>query len=78
MAWQSPWLAELAASESSTVRALKRIAITTHDNIVYPQRAQTLEGIEPMLFEGIGHVQMCLDGRVIHWVCEQLSASQAA
>ncbi len=68
MCWQSPWLAELAASESDAVRARIHIAITPHDNIVYPQRAQVLPGLQPTVFEGIGHLQMCLDASVIGWM----------
>jgi triacylglycerol esterase/lipase EstA (alpha/beta hydrolase family) len=73
MVWHSPWLADLAASESDAVRALLRVAITLQDNIVYPQRAQSLEGVTPTVFEGIGHLQMCLDAQVIHWVAGQLT-----
>lgn len=73
MLWHSPWLAELAASESDAVRALLRVAITRQDNIVYPQQAQSLEGITPTVFEGIGHLQMCLDAQVIRWVEAQLA-----
>jgi triacylglycerol esterase/lipase EstA (alpha/beta hydrolase family) len=74
MCWQSAWLKELAASESQTTRALIHIALTPQDNIVYPQRAQVLAGVEPVVFEGIGHVQMCLDPAVIQWTTAQLSA----
>lgn len=73
MQWQSPWLAELAAIESDTHRSLFRIALTPQDNIVFPQRAQVLSGIEPVVFHGIGHLQMCLDAAVIRWVADQLS-----
>lgn len=72
MGWKSQWLADLAASESDAVRALKRIAITPQDNIVYPQRAQVLQGITPTAFDGIGHVQMCINVPVIQWVVHQL------
>lgn len=73
MAWQSPWLAELSASESETNRTLIRIALTQHDNIVYPQQAQALPGVQPTVFKGIGHLQMCLDPLVIAWVRDQLA-----
>lgn len=77
MCWQSPWLAELAASESDEVRSRIRIALTPQDNIVYPQRAQVLAGVEPAIFGGIGHLQMCLDGGVLHWIYEQLGGLKA-
>lgn len=73
MVWHSPWLAELAAAETDATRALLRIAITLQDNIVYPQQAQVLEGVPLTVFEGMGHLQMCLDAQVIRWVAEQLT-----
>jgi hypothetical protein len=73
MAWQSSWLAELAASESAESRALMRIALTPQDNIVYPQRAQVLPEVPTSVFEGIGHLQICRDSGVIDWVIEQLA-----
>jgi len=72
MQWQSPWLAKLSASETNTTRALIRIALTPQDNIVYPQRAQVLPGLEATVFKGIGHLQMCMDPAVIAWVRKQL------
>lgn len=74
MCWQSDWLRDLALSESDATRALIQIALTPQDNIVYPQRAQVLVGVEPVVFEGIGHVQMCLDPLVIQWTTAQLSS----
>jgi hypothetical protein len=72
MAWQSSWLQELAASETDDTRSLFRIALTPQDNIVFPQRAQTLEGINPTVFEGLGHLQLCTSARVRAWVCGEL------
>ncbi|RFO98511.1 hypothetical protein DIC66_01065 [Rhodoferax lacus] len=73
MGWQSDWLKELAASETDATRSLLRIALTPQDNIVYPQRAQTLQGITPTVFEGRGHLQLCTDADVRQWVCAQLA-----
>ncbi len=73
MAWGSDWLQQLAATETPNIRNLFRIALTPQDNIVYPQRAQVLPGITPTVFEGIGHVQMCLDANVIDWVQRELA-----
>jgi len=73
MNWRSPWLAELAGAESDAARALMRIALTPQDNIVYPQREQVLPGVDVTVFEGIGHLQMCLNQPVINWVLGQLS-----
>ena len=73
MAWHSAWLQELAASETEAHRRLLRIAITPQDNIVFPQRAQTLAGITPTVFTGIGHVQLCSAPAVRQWVCAELA-----
>ncbi len=72
MGWQSPWLAELTASETDVHRGFIRIAITPQDNIVFPQRAQVFPGIEAAIFDGIGHLQMCLDKSVREWLYAQL------
>lgn len=74
MLWNSAWLATLAASEDDALRSLLRVAITPQDNIVFPQRAQTLSGITPTVFPGIGHLQMCLDPAVNAWVLQELAA----
>ncbi len=73
MLWGSPWLATLAQGEDDAVRSLLRIAITPQDNIVYPQWPQTLPGITPTVFPGIGHLQMCLDPDVNAWVLRELA-----
>ncbi len=73
MGHASDWLRALAASETDTTRSLFRIALTPQDNIVYPQRAQTLESVAPMVFEGRGHLQLCTDPQVRDWVCAQLA-----
>jgi triacylglycerol esterase/lipase EstA (alpha/beta hydrolase family) len=72
MAWHSKWLMELAASETDATRSLFRIALSPQDNIVFPQRAQILEGISPVVFEGLGHLQLCTSSQVRAWVCSEL------
>lgn len=72
MDWHSDWLQTLAASESAALSGLLRIALTPQDNIVYPQRAQTLAGITPTVFAGVGHVQLCTDATVVQWLLTQL------
>ena len=72
MRWQSQWLAALASSETDTTRQLVRIALTPQDNIVCPQRHQVLPGVVPTVFDGIGHLQMCLHQPVIEWVRAEL------
>lgn len=71
MAWHSTWLAELSASETPQKRQLMHLALTQHDNIVYPQVAQRLESAHVTEFSGIGHLQMCLDAGVIRWLLQQ-------
>ena len=73
MSWRSEWLQDLAAIETEAVRALMLIGLTPQDNIVFNQRDQVLEGTSPVIFEGIGHVQMCLEPAVISWVQERLA-----
>jgi hypothetical protein len=72
MAWHSAWLHDLQAQETPAVRSLMHLALTHHDNIVYEQRAQRLEGATVTEFEGLGHLQLCLDPGVIDWVVQQL------
>jgi len=71
MAWHSPWLAELARSETPATRQRMHLALTQHDNIVHPQREQILEGAQVTEFSGVGHLQMCLDDAVIEWVLRE-------
>lgn len=73
MAWNSTWLNELAASESDATRNLFRVALSPQDNIVFPQRAQTLPGVTPTVFEGLGHLQLATSSKVRAWVCQELA-----
>jgi triacylglycerol lipase len=72
MLWNSAWLQGLAESETDAQRALMRIALTPQDNIVFPQRAQTLPGITPVVFEGLGHMELCSAPEVIAWLAGEL------
>jgi triacylglycerol esterase/lipase EstA (alpha/beta hydrolase family) len=72
MVWHSPWLQALQASETKATRPLMHIALTQHDNIVFPQREQVLAGAHVTEFEGMGHLELCLDARVIRYVLEKL------
>ena len=72
MAWGSSWLAELEQSETLAIRQRMCLALTQHDNIVYPQRKQALEDAQVTEFSGIGHLQMCLDKAVIGWLLREL------
>lgn len=72
MEWQSPWLQALAQDETPETRSLMHIALTPQDNIVFPQMAQVLDGAPVTVFEGRGHLELCLDRAVIGWVLHQL------
>jgi pimeloyl-ACP methyl ester carboxylesterase len=72
MVWHSPWLQALQASEKQATRRLMQIALTRHDNIVFPQREQVLAGAAVTEFEGLGHLELCLDARVIAWLVQKL------
>jgi pimeloyl-ACP methyl ester carboxylesterase len=74
MAWGSRWLAELAQSETPNIRQRMSLALTQHDNIVYPQLKQRLDGVQVTEFSGIGHLQMCLDAAVIGWLLQEVEA----
>jgi pimeloyl-ACP methyl ester carboxylesterase len=78
MAWGGRWLAELAQSETPATRQRMHLALTQHDNIVYPQREQRLTGAHVTEFSGIGHLQMCLDEAVIGWLLHELDAGKPA
>ena len=75
MKWRSAWSEELARSETPDKRQLMHLAITLHDNIVHPQRAQLLDGAAVTEFSGIGHLQMCLNDGVIRWLLRQIEAA---
>ncbi len=77
MAWHSDWLQTLGAEESHSLRSRFEIALTTHDNIVFPQREQVLPDVPVTVFEGIGHLQMCLHPPVIDWLCSRLDTISA-
>ena len=73
MVWQSEWLRQLQASETPATRALMHLVLSTHDNIVYPQREQILAGAQVTEFKGLGHLELCLNPDVIAWLVAQLS-----
>ena len=75
MVLNSDWLRTLSADENDATRALIRVALTPQDNIVYPQRAQVLPGVPATVFEGIGHMQLCLEPQPVEWVCAQLAGT---
>jgi len=74
MGWHSDWVQALQASEGDSQRALMHIALNLNDNICFPQAKQLLPGAPVTEFQGIGHLEMCLNPRVIDWTCQQLAS----
>jgi hypothetical protein len=72
MRWHSDWVQALQASEGSSLPPLMQIALNLNDNICCPQHEQVLPGVPVTEFRGIGHLEMCLNPRVIDWTCQQL------
>ena len=73
MLFKSDWVQELARSEDAQRRALMHIALNLNDNICISQREQILPGVPVTEFHAIGHLEMCLNPRVIGWTCQQLA-----
>lgn len=73
MAWASPWLRQLAASETSVARARITSIFSWHDSIVGPAGASWLEGARHIPFSGIGHVSLLCDARVRDTVLAELA-----
>ncbi len=76
MVWESAWLKALSSSDTSDGRALMQIALSPQDAIVFPQREQILPGVPVTVFEGLGHVELCFNSKVRHWVVSQLALAQ--
>ena len=66
-------LRELCMPVGLSDQDLLRIALTPQDNIVYPQREQVLPGAPVTVFDGLGHLQLCLAPAVIAWVLAELA-----
>lgn len=72
MVWGNSWLQQLSVAENAATRSLMRIGLTPQDHIVYPQREQVIEGVPVTPFDGLGHLELCLNAAVIAWVLQQL------
>jgi triacylglycerol esterase/lipase EstA (alpha/beta hydrolase family) len=73
----SPWLAALAASETSEIRALFVSVWSHHDNIIAPQNSSFLPGARNIAFGGIGHVALGADARILRTVLDEIAAIPA-
>ena len=54
----NPWLLQLEADEDPTMYRRFTVVLSEHDNIVTPQRSQTLPGARTVAFTGLGHVDL--------------------
>jgi pimeloyl-ACP methyl ester carboxylesterase len=72
MLWRSDWLHTLASDESAATHQHMRLGLSPSDTIDYPQREQILPGAAVTVFEGLGHMELCLNEHVIQWVLQQL------
>lgn len=69
----SPWLAQLAASETPALRALMVSVWSYHDNIVAPQNSGHLPGARNVELGGIGHVELGYHPRVLSFVLDEIA-----
>lgn len=78
-AWNSEerhWLSALSASEDSAVRSLFVNLWSRHDNIVMPQSSAELSQAKNIVVEGVGHVALGFDTRVLDQVMREISATR--
>lgn len=66
------WLSELAASEDAAARALCLCLWSRQDNIVAPQDSGALPGADNIALDGIGHVALGFDERVMDVVMKEV------
>ncbi|MFP5391416.1 MAG: esterase/lipase family protein [Gammaproteobacteria bacterium] len=72
-ALDNAWLAELAASESPTRRALITSIYTHHDNIVSPQTSSQLPGANNIELGGVGHVALGSNPAVLARLLQEIA-----
>ncbi len=70
------WLSTLAASESMARRSLFVSLWSRHDNIVMPQASGALEGAKNVALEGVGHVALGFEERVLDRVMQEISEAR--
>ena len=70
------WLSALAKSEESSVRSLFVSLWSRHDNIVMPQASAELAGAKNIAIEGVGHVALGFDARVLDRVMQEISEAR--
>lgn len=73
---ETSWLGRLSAAEKSYGCGHLVSIYSRHDNIVAPQYSAHVAGARNIAFEGIGHVAMGSDGRVLACVIAEIQAAQ--
>lgn len=64
----NPWLNELARCEPRDRYRLFTIILSEHDNIVAPQRNQTLPGAHTISVSGLGHVDLACNPAIFQLI----------
>ncbi len=78
-AWNSDerhWLSALAESEDVSVRSLFVSLWSRHDNIVMPQSSAELASAKNSVLDGVGHVALGFDARVLDQVMQEISEAR--
>jgi len=78
-AWNSQerhWLSALADSEDAATRSLFVSVWSRHDNIISPQDSAALAGAKNIVLDGVGHVALGFDTRVLEEVMKEISAAR--
>lgn len=73
----NPWLKELARSEPPDRYHLFTVILSEHDNIVTPQRTQTLPGARTICLRGLGHVDLACHAAVFELIDGALAAGSS-
>lgn len=68
----SDWLRALAENEPAGRFQRFTVILSEHDNIVTPQRSQTLTGARTVAFAGLGHVELACHQAVFSLITEVL------
>jgi len=75
MRLHGPWVQALRAQEPAGRAALFRCWYSGGDNVVYPHATATLAGADNRFLEGVAHVEMAFDPRVLRDCLELLQAA---
>lgn len=73
----NPWISGLSTAELGYGCGNLVSIYSRHDNIVAPQESSHVAGAKNIAFEGIGHVRLGSDARVLACVMQEIRAAQA-